>query len=218
MRLNLLGHATFFLESSKGTRLITDPYQPGFKNMIGHQPITLEADVVTISHDHGDHSYVEGLPGRPEVFRGQGSWQIADIELQSISSFHDNVEGAARGPNTIFTITMDGLRTCHLGDLGHILSETQINSIGPVEILLVPIGGNFTVGPEDALAIAKRIGAPIWIPMHYKTKKVGFQLAALEEFLGLIENINVERREELIIENANSLAKDTRVYILESIF
>jgi L-ascorbate metabolism protein UlaG (beta-lactamase superfamily) len=185
--------------------------------MIEHEPITIEADVVTVSHDHGDHSYVNGLPGSPKVFREQGSWRLADIELRSISSFHDNAKGSMRGPNSIFVIKIDGLRICHLGDLGHVLNEDKINAVGSVEVLLLPVGGTFTVGPKEALTVAEKIGAPIWIPMHYKTEKVGFPLAPLKDFLDLIGNIKVERRRELFFEDINSVPTGRHVYVLDSI-
>jgi len=214
MHLRLLGHAAFYLESSKGTRILTDPYQPGFKDMIHHEPILLESDIVTVSHEHGDHSGVENLPGKPFVLRGNGSWKIDDVELKSYPSFHDAVSGRTRGTNTIFVITIDGFHVCHLGDLGHINDEA-IQRIGSVDILLLPVGGNFTIGPKAALEIAIGIGAHIWIPMHYKTQKVDFDLAFLEEFLALVAGRPVESGKELVLKRGIKLTEQGKIVILE---
>jgi len=215
MRLSFFGHAAFYIESLKGTRLITDPYEPEYKGMIHYRPICNEADVVTISHDHGDHNYVEGLPGNPQVVRGVGSWRIDDLELHGIASFHDSDGGTVRGVNTIFVLNVDGIRICHLGDLGHLLSKEQERQIAPVDILLLPVGGNFTIGPLEALTVAERINARCLIPMHYKTDKIDFELRPLEDFLKLVEKIPTETRKDLVFNNIGSVPRATRIYILE---
>ena len=217
MRLRLLGHAAFYLESSKGTRIITDPYQSGFKGMIHFGPILLESDLVTVSHEHGDHCSVENLPGKPLVLRGNGSWNFGDVEVKGFPSYHDAVGGTTRGTNTIFVITVDGFQLCHLGDLGHLLDDGDIKRIGSVDILLLPVGGNFTIGPKEALEIATGIGAHIWIPMHYKTQKVDFDLAFLEEFLALVEDRSVKSGREISLKMGTKLTEEGKIVILEPI-
>ena len=216
MRLTYLGHAAFYLESSKGTRLLTDPYQAGYKGMINHRPIELTAEIVTISHDHGDHNSSEILGGNPKVLTGVGSWSIKDVKIQSIQTFHDNVGGRDRGGNNIFTAAIDTIRICHLGDLGHLLSEQQVATIGKVQILLVPVGGTYTIDAEQALLVANQINAPVLVPMHYKTDKVGFPLLSLDAFLKCIsDTTKIERGKQLEFEDLDSIPTNRHIIILE---
>jgi L-ascorbate metabolism protein UlaG (beta-lactamase superfamily) len=216
MRLIYLGHAAFFLESSKGTRLLMDPYQAGYKGMINHRPIEFTGEIVTISHDHGDHNASELVSGDATVLKGVGSWSIRDVNVQSIPTFHDNEGGKLRGGNNVFTVAVDNIRICHLGDLGHLLSEQQVSTIGKVHILLVPVGGTYTIDSEQALLVANQINAPVLVPMHYKTEKVGFPLLPLDAFLRCTGNAaKIERRKQLEVEAVASIPTNRHIIILE---
>ncbi len=121
MTIKFLGHATFLITSEDGVRIITDPYESGgYGGALRYGPITDEADIVTVSHDHADHNYVAGVPGNPVVVTE--STEVGGISFQVIDSYHDDAQGAERGPNRIFCFQVDGIRVCHLGDLGHLLS------------------------------------------------------------------------------------------------
>lgn len=183
MKVKWYGHAAFYLISENGLRLITDPYEPGaFGGAIGYGPITDEADIVLISHDHADHNYVKGLKGKPQVIKGKGIHHYKDLEIKGISAYHDEGKGSQRGENTIFCFKLDEINVCHLGDLGHIPQEEQLKEIGNVDLLLIPVGGVYTIGPAQAAKTMEKIQPKIAIPMHYKTPRCGFSLAPVEEF------------------------------------
>ena len=145
MKVKWLGHASFAITADDGTCIVTDPYEPGgFGGAIGYGPITEKADVVTVSHDHADHNYVAGVPGAPTVLKGAGAHEARGIDFKGLETAHDSSGGAERGSNVIFTFTMDDIVVCHLGDLGHRLTADQIDAIGEVDLLLIPVGGRWS--------------------------------------------------------------------------
>lgn len=180
MRVYWLGHACFLLVGSDGTRVVTDP----FNEQVGYPVPRTRADVVTVSHQHFDHNAVDVLTGRPRVISEPGHYRVGAVEVRGVSTYHDPVQGRQRGTNTVFVITIDGVRVCHLGDLGHELTPAQVGEIGPVEILLVPVGGTFTVGPTEARRIVEALRPAVAVPMHYRTPQVSLPLAPVEEFTG----------------------------------
>ena len=169
MKIKWLGHASFLVTSEEGKKIITDPYN--VLPEISYTPINESADVVTISHDHGDHNNDKAVKGNPHVIRGKGIRRVKGIEFKGIPSYHDAAQGSQRGENTIFRFTVDGINVCHLGDLGHLLNDKQIAEIGPVDILLIPVGGYFTIDAKQATTISQSLKARVIIPMHYKTSK-----------------------------------------------
>lgn len=184
MKLLYLGHACFLLTTSGGLRILIDPYEPGaFGGAIGYGPIPTRADVVLVTHEHADHNAVQAVPGKPrQVIRGAGTWEVDGVRIRGVSTFHDTRQGRERGPNTVFVIEADGLRIAHVGDLGHVLTPQQVQAIGPVDVLLLPVGGVFTVGPKEAWEVVEQLHPRIVVPMHYKTPKVGFPLEPVESF------------------------------------
>jgi len=181
MKVKWLGHATFLLTSDQGIRVITDPYAPA--ETLSYGPIEEMADAVTVSHEHGDHNNVSAVRGNPEVVRGAGVRQVRGIEFRGISTFHDAEMGAQRGPNTVFCFALDGMRVCHLGDLGHALSEQQVSEIGAIDLLLVPVGGHFTIDASVATETCAALNPRVVIPMHYRTEKCDFPIQGVEPFL-----------------------------------
>lgn len=183
MKVKWYGHAAFYFVSEKGLRLIIDPYEPGgFGGAIGYGPITDRADVVLVSHEHADHNYVKGLAEKPKIIKGKGIHHYKDLEIKGIPAFHDEGKGRQRGENTIFCFTLDEIKVCHLGDLGHIPNEELLRQIGQVDLLLIPVGGVYTIDPGQASKTVEKIKPKIAIPMHYKTTHCGFPLATVEEF------------------------------------
>jgi len=173
-----LGHASFLLESA-GIKLLTDP----FNAKIGYQPCKEKVDIVTVSHEHWDHNAVDTLSGNPRVIRATGLSTIDGINILGISSFHDKKQGRERGSNTIFKISSENLDILHLGDLGHVLTDRQIVEIGNVDIILVPVGGRYTVDAEAAWEIVEQLQPNIIIPMHFLTSDVSLkELAPVEAF------------------------------------
>lgn len=180
--IKFLGHACFLITTSEGVCILTDPYEPGgFGGQIGYEPITDPVDVALVSHEHADHNYVEGLPGTPQILRDSGS--VCGLEFRAIASYHDSSGGQERGSNRIFVWEADGLRFCHLGDLGELLSPEQVSAIGPVDILFVPVGGTFTLDAEGAREVIATLQPRVAIPMHFQTSKVNLPIAPVSQFL-----------------------------------
>ncbi len=178
MKVKWYGHAAFLITSGQGVKVIIDPYEPaGFGGAIGYDRKPDEADIVLGSHDHSDHD-----KGKPQVVKGTGSHSVKNLEFKGIAAYHDGSKGTEREQNTIFCFQVDGDRICHLGDLGHVPIEQEARQIGPVDLLLMPIGGVYTIDPAQAVHTAERLKPGITIPMHYKTSKRGFPLAKVEDF------------------------------------
>jgi L-ascorbate metabolism protein UlaG (beta-lactamase superfamily) len=215
MKITWLGHATFLLEANDGTRIITDPFEAGsYDGAVGYAPITDRADIVTVSHDHADHNAVDAVQGQPEVVRGCGNWTIKGIPILGVGCYHDESKGQDRGRNTIFVMEVDGVRVGHLGDLGHPLSDQEAESLGQVDVLLAPVGGYYTIGPEEARAVAQRLGAKVIIPMHFKTDALGFPIQPVDDFLKLMDR--VERLDGRTVEiGADDIGDGQKVVVLD---
>ena len=182
MEITWLGHSSFLIEDSKGREVLTDP----FDESVGYPVFDGEVDVVTISHSHFDHNYTEKVKYN-DISDKVGYFNLCDIPIAGIPSYHDKVQGAKRGENIIFIIQVDGYRICHLGDLGYILSSDEIKNLGNIDILLLPIGGNYTIDGKEAAELSNKINSHIIIPMHYKTHVLSFPLDGLENFLTYIK-------------------------------
>ena len=184
MKIKSYGHAAFLITSDQGVKIITDPYESGaYGGQLAYGKIKDQVDVVTTSHDHADHNDAKSLPGSPQIVKGSGSKTVKKISFKGIATYHDPSKGSERGTNTIFAFTVDGIRVCHLGDLGHMLSGEELAEIGPVDILFIPVGGYFTIDSKEATRVAEQIRPKVLIPMHFKTEKVGFPITPVEDFL-----------------------------------
>ena len=178
MKITWYGHSCFLVETREGSAVF-DPYEPG--SIPGLRLPALTADAVICSHEHFDHNARSAvrLTGREPAFA-----------LRRIDSWHDEVQGRKRGANTITVLEAEGLRLAHMGDLGHMLGKEQLEQLGAVDILLLPVGGFYTIGPETARELAKAIRPGILIPMHYRGAGFGFaELAPVEDFLSPAENV-----------------------------
>ncbi len=186
MKVKWLGHSAFLLTSDSGMRVLTDPYKSGsYDGAVGYKPITEKADVVTASHQHDDHYCLEGLPEGYECVTEAGKHQAAGLSITGFKSYHDTTRGKDRGSNIIFVIEMDGIKVCHLGDLGHTLSDEEAGAIGKVDVLLIPVGGLYTIGPREAVDVMKALSPSVTIPMHFKTEALGFPLKPVDDFLSM---------------------------------
>jgi L-ascorbate metabolism protein UlaG (beta-lactamase superfamily) len=188
MKVKWFGHASFLITAVDGTRIIIDPYAPGAG--IDYGKINEAADIVIISHQHGDHNNAAAIKGAPEIVTGAGSHITKGIEFKGIESYHDASGGRERGPNTIFCFTVDGIKLCHLGDLGHRLSSQQAAEIGDIDILFIPVGGFFTIDAKEAGQVCNQLKPRIIIPMHYKTTKCAYPISGVEDFLSGKAKIN----------------------------
>jgi L-ascorbate metabolism protein UlaG (beta-lactamase superfamily) len=181
MKVKWLGHACFLLTSDSGVKIICDPYKHlglGLK----YDAIGESADIVTKSHGHGDHSAVDEVGGDPVIVDSAGKTQVKGIDIAGTASYHDEAQGAQRGANIIFCYDIDGMRLCHLGDLGHMLSNGQLADIGQVDVLLIPVGGKFTIDTAVASKVYDQIKPKVAIPMHVKTAKCDFVPHTAEDF------------------------------------
>ena len=181
MKIKWLAHACFLITSRAGTRIITDPYATGSGLNFG--PITESADVVTSSHDHFDHNNDAAVKGKPQVVQGVGQHHAKGLDILGVATFHDYARGGARGPNTVFRLTVDGVRVCHSGDLGHTLTPEQVAEIGPVDVLLVPVGGTYTLDAAGATELSSQLRPRMVIPMHFKTKGCGLPIGGVDAFI-----------------------------------
>ena len=182
MKVKWLGHASFLITAKDGTRIITDPYRPNPPSL-AYKKINESAEVVTVSHEHGDHNDVGSVGGKPQVIRGVGAHKAKNIEFKGVASYHDTAQGGQRGANTIFCFTVDGVRLCHVGDLGHTLSPQAVKDIGEVDVLLLNAGGGPTIGVPEANEVLSVIKPRVAIPMHVKNDKCTFNRYTAEDFV-----------------------------------
>jgi len=179
MKINYLGHSTFIIESAK--TVVIDPHDPEY----GALPPNLVADIVTVSHGHHDHNYIVGVGGSPQVIDKIGSCQVDSIKITGVPTFHDEENGVKRGNNIVFVFEIEGARLAHLGDLGHILAAEQLNQIGPIDLVMIPVGGTYTIDADQAVEVVKQLQAKVVLPMHYKTATFSADspLAPVDDFV-----------------------------------
>jgi len=169
-----LGHASFKIRGKKAT-LVTDPFDP---EVVGFKFPKTEAEIVTVSHQHRDHNFVSAVSGDFVVVSGPGEYEIRGVKISGIPAFHDDKDGQVRGKNTIFRIEMDGITLVHLGDLGHKLNDQITEKLDAVDVLMIPVGGYYTIDPSLASQIITALEPSIIIPMHYSTANMNKELAA----------------------------------------
>ncbi len=216
MKVRWLGHAAFLITAQDGTTILMDPYESGaYGGAVGYSPIKEAVDIVTVSHDqHEDHNYTKAAVGNAVVLKGPGKDVVKGVTITRIATFHDKSQGKERGPNCVVCVEKESLRICHLGDLGHVLEPSQVEAIGHVDVLLVPIGGTFTIDPDEATEVVRLLTPPIVIPMHYKTPKCGFPLASVESFTKGKERVRYEKSSELAVEK-ETLPTQTHIVVLQ---
>lgn len=183
MEITYLGHSSFKLRG-KGGILVTDPFN---SSCLGIKFPKVEADIVTISHEHDDHNCHFAVEGNPIVVAGPGEYEIKGIKIIGVASFHDNENGKIRGENTIYRIEMDEVSIVHLGDLGHKLNDKSLEVLDEVDLLMIPIGGFYTISAQAAAEVVSQLEPKIVIPMHYQTlshdKKIFAQITGVDVFL-----------------------------------
>lgn len=218
MKIKWFGHAAFLLTAQDGTKIITDPYKPGcFNGQLSYQPIHESADIVTVSHEHEDHNYAIQISGKPFVLRDIGSKTIKNIKIYGITTCHDTAQGRERGLNTVYIFAIDGLRVCHLGDLGAILAAEEIKQIDKIDVLLIPVGGIFTIDAKTAMEVVETLQPKLVIPMHYKTSDCEFPIAPVDDFLTMAgKKFTIKRVATSEIEvSTSTLPKTTEIWVLK---
>lgn len=183
MLLEYLGHACFRLVTEKGTVIVTDPYGKFYS----YPERQIRADVCTISHGHHDHNGVESITGHPQIIEKAGKFRPADdVTITAVLTWHDGENGALRGSNLVFIFEIEGMRIVHCGDLGHVPDAAQAKEIGKPDLLLLPVGGFYTIDPKQALQTMELLCPVLTIPMHYRTSfNEDMPIEPLESFLRL---------------------------------
>lgn len=187
MKIQWLGHSAFRLEESTGTVIVTDPYHPN----IGREMPRIVCDAVTVSHEHYDHNYIDAFANKPAVIKSQGIFEVKGVHVRSLMSHHDEVAGKKRGKNLIFQFRMDGVEVCHMGDIGEPCSTRLVEALVPVNILLIPVGGTYTIDAEQAKEYVDRIMPDIVIPMHFKTRDINIDIDKAYDFLDLFDKDDI---------------------------
>lgn len=213
MKVKWLGHACFLITSESGLKIITDPYVQ--ERGIKYSPIDESADIVTVSHDHFDHNNVAAVKGNPEVVKGSGTKTVKGIQFKGVATHHDEAKGSQRGDNVVFCFSIDGIKVCHLGDLGHRLSKQEITEIGAIDILLIPVGGFFTIDAKTASQVCEDLKPKVIIPMHFKTPKcVDFPITQVDDFLAGKPNVKRLNSSETDFK-ASQLPETTEIVVLQ---
>lgn len=213
MEISFLGHSSFKIRGKSAT-LVTDPFNP---KMVGFPFPKIEAEIVTISHNHEDHNQAQEVLGNPFVISGPGEYEVRGVQVFGFSTFHDASGGTQRGQNTIYLVEMDGLRLMHLGDLGHKLEDKQLEEVEGVDVLFLPVGGVVTVEPAEASEIISTLEPKIVIPMHYQmpglNPAIFGQLKDVKTFLKEIGE-DVVPQPKLVV-NREALPEETKIVVLE---
>jgi L-ascorbate metabolism protein UlaG (beta-lactamase superfamily) len=220
--LTWFGQATFLMKTGDGVKVLMDPVNPGMIKV--EIPDTI--DLVTASHEHGDHNYVELAKGNPVVIHGLKGNDYAEVDqvvkgirVRTVRSFHDKQEGSQRGKNAIFVFEMPGLNVVHLGDLGHVLSDNQVAAIGKTDILMIPVGSGPTIDLAGALEVIRQLKPKVVIPMHYTPADApqgGFRLGTVEEFIKAVgASYDVKYSGHTEIFTADKLSPKTTIMVLK---
>lgn len=204
------GHSCFRLKGREGI-VVTDPYS----SKLGLSPPRIAPDVVTISHDHPNHSDTGGLKNRYFVVADPGEYEVSEIFITGIWCYHDAVGGAERGRNTIYVLEMEELRVAHLGDLGHLPTDEMVEEMGSIDVLLIPVGGQTTIGAAEASEVISLLEPSLVLPMHYALPNSRAQLDPLDKFLKEM-GLKVEKPVEQLRVSKGSLPVETEVVVLSA--
>lgn len=212
MNIRWLGHASFLITAANGTKVITDPYESG--KGLGYAPIEESADLVLVSHKHFDHSNVASVKGNPVAIHGTGKKTVKGIEVQAFPTYHDEQGGKQRGENTLYTFTVYGVKLGFCGDLGHPLTADLAAQVGKVDVLLLPVGGFYTIDAAAADRVCESLSPKMVIPMHYKNSKCAFPIATVDEFVKSKQNVRREQGSEIEV-SPDRLPAATEVVVLQ---
>ncbi len=205
------GQSCFKIQSGE-TVIFADP----FSKDIGLTPPRGQAHIVTVSHQHHDHNNTESLSGEPLIIDGPGEYETKGINIKGILSFHDDNEGKKLGTNTIYVIEVEGIKICHLGDLGQKkLTDEQVEKIDEVDILMIPVGGTYTINGEEAAEIISQIEPRIVIPMHYKIPGLNIKIDNAEAFLKEMGVSKKVAQDKLTIKKKDLPEEETEVVVMK---
>jgi L-ascorbate metabolism protein UlaG (beta-lactamase superfamily) len=203
------GHACFRLRA-RDAIIITDPVPRSFGYKIDKQ----RADIVTLSHDHPGHMNLDLISAPPKLVNGPGEYEMNDVFITGIRTYHDDARGAEHGHNTAYLFELEDVVVCHLGDLGHTLSEAQVESMSQADIVLVPVGGGTVLDATKAVEVLGQLDPKIIIPMQYRTAQGDHNREPLDRFLKEMGLTEVTPRDKLVV-RASDLGETPEVVVLE---
>ena len=210
MEITWLGHSCFKIKGKKVT-IITDPYDDSIGYTLGEQ----EADIVTLSHAHPGHSFATGISGSPRIVSSPGEYDMAGVLISGVKTFHDTVAGGERGKNIIYILYFEGIRICHLGDLGHMFDAEKASGLSDMDVLMVPVGGVSTIGASEAAEMTRMLEPKAVIPMHYKTEDLKLQLNPIDGFRKEMSvKADIKPESKLVIGKVG-LSQGTKVFIMD---
>jgi L-ascorbate metabolism protein UlaG (beta-lactamase superfamily) len=211
MDVTWLGHGCFRLRG-RGAAVVTDPYPPA----LGPRLSRLEANLVTISHGHENHSYTQAVATRDAyLIAGPGEYEVAGVTVLGLPTFHDAREGQVHGRNTVYLVELDEVRVCHLGDLGHQLDDQALEALGNVDVLMVPVGGGNSLEATRAAEVVRQVEPRLVVPMHYALPAIRKELAPVERFLEEMGVADAAAQPKLSVQPSSSEA-ETKVVVLEA--
>ena len=212
MQINFLGHASFKIKTKTAT-VVTDP----FPDSIGIKFPKTTAEIVSVSHtQHDDHDNIDAVDGVKKVLSGPGEYEISGVSVLGFPSYHDDKKGEERGKNTIYVFEAEGFRIAHLGDLGHRLSEKELEELGDIDILMLPVGGVYTIGPKEAAEIVRNIEPNLILPMHYKMPSLKEEaFGKLETAKPFISELGLPTEETKKLTVSGLLGDEQKIILLE---
>ncbi len=210
MDVTWLGHGCFRLRG-RSAAVVTDPYPPTLGLKLGR----MDADLITVSHDHDDHTYTQVVRDGAYEVHGPGDYEVAGVSVVGLPTYHDAEKGAAQGRNTVYLIEMDEVRICHLGDLGHRLDDVEAEAVAAPDVLLVPVGGRTTMNGEQAAEVVRQLEPRFVVPMHYAIPGLKLQLDPVDRFLKEMGVTAPEVQPKLSVQKSSVSEYETKVVVLE---
>ena len=211
MDVTWLGHGCFRLRG-RGAAVVTDPYPP----TIGLKLSRMDAEVVTVSHDHDNHSYTQVVRDGAYEIHGPGEYEVAGVSVIGVPTYHDSEKGKKEGRNTVYVIEIDDVRVCHLGDLGHKLDDTEAEAVASPDVLLVPVGGRSTMNAAQAAEVVRQLEPRYVVPMHFAIAGLKVQLDPIDRFLKEMGVTASEPQPKLSVQKSSVAEYETKVVVLEA--
>jgi L-ascorbate metabolism protein UlaG (beta-lactamase superfamily) len=214
MKIKYLGHSAFELTLKDGKKVVFDPYQAGAFGTLKYGPIKGDFNIAVVSHDHDDHACKGVLSRSKKIVDKAGKYNIEGVSIESWGAFHDESRGSKRGKNLVSVLEADGLRIAHLGDLGHHITAKDFPALKGVDVLMIPVGGYFTIDAKTAAAVVGALEPKLVIPMHFKAAKVDFPITPVENFTRLMDNVEKAGASEIEVKRED-LPSKTKVIVLD---
>lgn len=191
MKIRYFGHSCFKITTDSGVSIVTDP----FDKTVGYPLPETDADIVISTHSHYDHNYFKAIKGNFDIINTPGEHNVKGIHIKGVNTFHDDEHGTKRGNNIVFIMDVDGIKVCHAGDLGHLLTDEMVSEIKPIDILMIPVGGFFTIDDRQAVKVIDSLKPKLTIAMHFRTLAVDMPIETVDNFLKMTGGEKIQSNE-----------------------